>query len=510
MPSPLGISLAVIYLILVAVDCSQSKHDNANSRRESFRDKVHDSYRSALKLAITIPAHCPKRIDPNERIGRTKVTLYSPSNQEDIDIELDPNNLDRCAWDLVYRGGFNLWAPSVLYSPGWREEGDILWLRQIRHRYSALLGADSRRNGYNLIFFDFYEDSHLSYGKAARKVPKLGRLLADFLLALRRRFNYSMSQIHLIGFSLSAHIVGVAGRHLRRVGNPIRQISVLDPAGPCFFGDSEFSYESTVGLDSAELVVARHYGFGVFGAKRKLGGIDIFINGGFKQPAELQKAESHRLVRKLNGSHRASALHEALSGADKMCHSVAYKCDSYRSFLDGACANCDHDNTGCFLIDTLASGSTLNSLPHYPLNETMYIDAGGRTFCLFHYQLVVLLSPTVSLETIDAFRDGQVTIDLGWGLGRVAPRRQTRCAGYRAYTILVTSENSLNLEGTIMLNEKSRVNVSPSEVLLVRLNFMSHPSREERMARSITLCPNGSHLLHASACRAEQINLVCY
>lgn len=516
-----GALVAVVRLLLAAAQ-SQQEHTATNAIKGMFRDKMYQSSRSALKLALKIPAHCPKRSDPEEQIGKTGLMMYSPTTLEDHYIELKPNDAAKCAQELVQKG-FDLSAPSILYSAGWRQRGDITWLRKIRMRHSMMSDSSSSTSAddqqqvlgrrHNLIFFDF-EDTRLSYGSAARKVPKLGKLLADLFMELTRQYGYPAAQVHLIGFSLSAHIVGLAGRHLRAMHNPIRRITVLDPAGPCFFGDSEFARENTIGVDAAELVVARHYGFGLLGAKRGVGGVDIYVNGGFKQPAELKKGRNPWLVRKLAGSHGASAFHEAFSGADKDCHNVAYKCTSYRSFMEGACADCGGpQNSGCFYMDTLGSSSSIgHSFPfgQYPHNVSMYVNAGGDTFCLYHYQVLVQLAPSASFKTIESFENGQVTLDLGLSSDEVAPRRLTSCYGSRAYTVLATSRNRLQVKSAILFNKSARQSISPSEVQMIRLNYMSHLEREQRLARSTTLCPNGPHLFSVTTCGREQIERTCY
>lgn len=52
------------------------------------------------------------------------------------------------------------------------------------------------------------------YVTAATGVPNVGRALGQFLRFLNRVTGASFRTMHLIGFSLGAHLVGNAGREL--------------------------------------------------------------------------------------------------------------------------------------------------------------------------------------------------------------------------------------------------------------------------------------------------------
>lgn len=52
------------------------------------------------------------------------------------------------------------------------------------------------------------------YVTAASGVPNVGRGLGQFLRFLNRITGASFRKMHLIGFSLGAHVVGNAGREL--------------------------------------------------------------------------------------------------------------------------------------------------------------------------------------------------------------------------------------------------------------------------------------------------------
>lgn len=52
------------------------------------------------------------------------------------------------------------------------------------------------------------------YGSSVTGVPNVGRNLGQFLAFLNRATGAPFTNMHLVGFSLGAHVVGNAGREL--------------------------------------------------------------------------------------------------------------------------------------------------------------------------------------------------------------------------------------------------------------------------------------------------------
>lgn len=106
-----------------------------------------------------------------------------------------------------------------------------------------------------------------------QKIGKnLGRALANIVLLS----NYPKENIHLIGHSLGAHIVGVAGKmFMNLTGEQIPRITGLDPARPCFERNSVLNRLTP---ESAKFVDVIHTDTGMLGTAIKLGDIDFFPN----------------------------------------------------------------------------------------------------------------------------------------------------------------------------------------------------------------------------------------
>lgn len=69
-----------------------------------------------------------------------------------------------------------------------------------------------------------------NYVKAAANTRLVGKQLAMLLKGLQDFKGLELSRVHLIGFSLGAHVSGFAGSDLPG----LKRITGLDPAGPLF------------------------------------------------------------------------------------------------------------------------------------------------------------------------------------------------------------------------------------------------------------------------------------
>ncbi|KAL0901747.1 hypothetical protein ABMA27_006925 [Loxostege sticticalis] len=110
------------------------------------------------------------------------------------------------------------------------------------------------------------------YYRAANSVPSVGNHLGDFLTWLIRNGGGNWGNVHLVGFSLGAHIVGNAGR--RANGTPSR-VTGLDPAGPRFDG-SNVRLQRNAGR-YVEVIHTEGAATGIFNPS---GHTDFYPNGG--------------------------------------------------------------------------------------------------------------------------------------------------------------------------------------------------------------------------------------
>jgi hypothetical protein len=92
------------------------------------------------------------------------------------------------------------------------------------------------------------------YVMAANNVRIVGRRLSEMIVFLIRSGMVSgPEKVHLIGYSLGAHVAGIAGYEvLQNISVPIQRITGLDPAGCllllCF--DPRILYKQSIHIAS--------------------------------------------------------------------------------------------------------------------------------------------------------------------------------------------------------------------------------------------------------------------
>ncbi|KAM3955879.1 LOW QUALITY PROTEIN: lipase member H [Aphomia sociella] len=165
--------------------------------------------------------------------------------------------------------------PSILqiYVPGW-------WNTPTDDSSRALVAALLRKNPIVLVV-----DTRLifrrGYIASASRVKALAQLLYNFITNVHRQ-GFPLSSIHIIGFSLGAHVAGMTGKLVQKgLRGNLGRITALDPARPCFMRPSEYRLNRT----DADFVQVVHSSAGVLGLEHPVGDADIYVNGVLvKQP----------------------------------------------------------------------------------------------------------------------------------------------------------------------------------------------------------------------------------
>ncbi|XP_068622452.1 phospholipase A1 member A-like [Battus philenor] len=171
----------------------------------------------------------------------------------------------------VTRSNFNARAPTMIIVHGWLSNQNTDINPVIRDAYL-------RKNDANVIVMDWRRLALSDYVTAVSGVPAVGRGLGQFLAFLNRVTGAPFNSMHLVGFSLGAHIVGNAGREL---GGRAARVTGLDPAGPLWqtnsnrLRSSDGVYVEAIHTDGGTL------GLGIGSA---VANADFFPNGGESQP----------------------------------------------------------------------------------------------------------------------------------------------------------------------------------------------------------------------------------
>ncbi|XP_001354610.2 vitellogenin-3 [Drosophila pseudoobscura] len=139
----------------------------------------------------------------------------------------------------------------------------------------VLSKAYNCRGDVNFVAVDAARFVDTLYTWSAFNTEEIGENIAHGLVHLLDLV--PVENIHLIGHSLGAHIVGSAGRHLQRLtGKTIPRITGLDPAKPCF---NEGEILSGLLRGDAAFIDVIHSNPGVLGKKDPLGDADFYPGG---------------------------------------------------------------------------------------------------------------------------------------------------------------------------------------------------------------------------------------
>ncbi|KAJ8718519.1 hypothetical protein PYW08_002756 [Mythimna loreyi] len=222
------------------------------------------------------PIQLPILEEVNRHPANNEYLLYTrrnPTSSQSLEI----NNAAS-----IENSYFNPDLPTVVIAHGWLSDQESDINPVIRDAY---LG----KHDVNVIVLDWRRLASANYMTAVQGVPAVGRGLGQFLAFLNSITGAPFDQMHLIGFSLGAHLVGNAGRELR---GRVARVTALDPAGPLWDVNPD-----RVNFSDGIYVEAIHtdggYTVGGLGIGSDVGSADFYVNGGVSQPGCLTNSCNH-------------------------------------------------------------------------------------------------------------------------------------------------------------------------------------------------------------------------
>nr|XP_026494770.1 lipase member H-like [Vanessa tameamea] len=177
----------------------------------------------------------------------------------------------------IQNSDLNITKTTVFLVHGWLGSGN-------NEMNKKLTEAFLENEDVNVIVVDWSELAAHNYVTAKNGVVAIGEGLGKFINWLVS-LGASYDRMHVVGFSLGAHIVGNAGRYTE---SQVKRITALDPAGPLWKGDA-----NRLKKTDARYVEVIHTNTLMFGYMDPLGDADFYPNGGSFMPGCLISVCSH-------------------------------------------------------------------------------------------------------------------------------------------------------------------------------------------------------------------------
>ncbi|XP_041085731.1 lipoprotein lipase-like [Polyodon spathula] len=328
----------------------------------------------------------------------SKFSLRTPEVPDDDTCYLVPGQPDTIA-----QCKFNQTIKTFVVIHGWTVTG--LFESWIPKLVAALY---EREPHSNVIVVDWLHRAQQHYPTSAAYTELVGQDVAKFVDWVESEINYPLEMFHLLGYSLGAHVAGIAGS---LTNNKVNRITGLDPAGPTF----EYAEEQRrLSPDDANFVDVLHtYTRGSpdrsIGIQKPVGHIDIYPNGGVFQPGcDLHKA---MLMIAANGfadmdqivkcSHERS-IHlfiDSLLNEEKA--SMAYRCSTKEAFDKGLCLSCRKNRCNTLGYDVNKVRNKRSARMYLKTREVM-------PYKVFHFQIKVHFFNRINIS----FTDQPITLSL--------------------------------------------------------------------------------------------------
>ncbi|XP_036758909.1 hepatic triacylglycerol lipase isoform X1 [Manis pentadactyla] len=359
MESPLCVSIFLVLCIFI----------QSSARGQSLQHEPFGKRSQAVETVETLQE------------TETRFLLFEEETDRGCQIRLNhPDTLQQC--------GFNSSLPLVMIIHGWSVDGLLEdWIWQMVAALKSQLAQP-----VNVGLADWITLAHHHYAIAVRNTRLVGREVAALLRWLEETVRFSRRNVHLIGYSLGAHVSGFAGSYMGGK-HKIGRITGLDAAGPLFEGTSpsdRLSPDDANFVDAIHTFTQEHMGLSV-GIKQPIAHYDFYPNGGSFQPGchflelykHITKHGLYAITQTIKCAHERS-VHLFI---DSLLHaglqSTAYLCSDMDSFRRGMCLSCRHGR-----CNTL--GYHTRQQPLSKKSKRLFLMTRAQApFKVYHYQFKI-------------------------------------------------------------------------------------------------------------------------
>ncbi|XP_043284718.1 pancreatic triacylglycerol lipase-like [Venturia canescens] len=203
-----------------------------------------------------------------EKLAQDHISFYLYTKKNPLNPQVLTINSLQSLRNSYFEGG----KSTVFITHGWINNANVASCTAVRDAYLA--GSET----VNVIVVDWSSFSVSLYHWSVEKVETVGTQIARMIDYLRVNANLRLSMTTLVGHSLGAHVMGVAGRKANGV---INQIFGLDPARPMF---EDSNNKIRLSSNAARNVQVIHTNGNQCGLLEPLGHADFYPNGGTSQP----------------------------------------------------------------------------------------------------------------------------------------------------------------------------------------------------------------------------------
>ncbi|XP_034841240.1 phospholipase A1-like [Maniola hyperantus] len=313
----------VLWSILFCVcisNCYLRRHNGEVAEKITFYDEKGNLH--YIDLNTPLDSVLDLYFNRRHFSGSTRFWLYTRDNvndHEELLARFSTNTLFKVKSSSLYRPD----RPLVMVTHGWMSSGNSNATQLIKNAYLNM-------EDVNVVVVDWQRDAaNENYLSSASLTMLVAEKVKDMVLSLAFQYQLESRNVHLIGHSLGAHVMGLAGEKLKDDKFVVARVTGLDPAGPFF---ELPSYLPGITSEAASFVDIIHTDCEALGYVSNIGHADFYPNGGNWQPHCCDTQDT------LSCEHTCAYVYFAESinnGSEYM----SVKCDSYISYEMGSCGN---------------------------------------------------------------------------------------------------------------------------------------------------------------------------